>query len=57
MSKKDTQSILDEFKNAPTEEKVQTGRKLKVGIIGTGWIAEATAQKYKMMEERLILFL
>ncbi|MBR7101398.1 MAG: Gfo/Idh/MocA family oxidoreductase [Clostridia bacterium] len=51
MSKKDTQSILDEFKNAPTEEKVQTGRKLKVGIIGTGWIADAHAQKYKMMED------
>ena len=25
--------------------------KLKVGIIGTGWIADAHAQKYKMMED------
>ena len=36
MSKKDTQSILDEFKNAPTQENAKSDRKLKVGIIGTG---------------------
>ena len=51
MSKKDTQGILDEFKNAPKEESVKSDRKLKVGIIGTGWIADAHAQKYKMMED------
>ena len=51
MSKKDTASILDEFKNAPKQENAKSDRKLKVGIIGTGWIADAHAQKYKMMED------
>ncbi len=38
-------SILDEFKTTHlAEEKIDTNRKLKVGIIGTGWIADAHRQ-------------
>jgi predicted dehydrogenase len=35
-------TILDRFKSIqPDEESIDTNRKVKVGIIGTGWIAEA----------------
>ena len=40
-------SILDRFKEGSTEEKVvDTTKKVKVGIIGTGWIAEAHVANY-----------
>ena len=40
-------SILDRFKEGSAEEKVvDTSRKVKVGIIGTGWIAEAHVANY-----------
>ncbi len=40
-------NILDRFKEAATEEKVvDTTKKVKVGIIGTGWIAEAHVANY-----------
>ena len=39
-------NILDAFKEKQTEEKVYTGKKIKVGIIGCGWIAEAHLQSY-----------
>ncbi len=40
-------NILDRFKEVATEEKaVDTGKKVKVGIIGTGWIAEAHVANY-----------
>ncbi len=40
-------SILDRFKEGSTEEKVvDTSKKVKVGIIGTGWIAEAHVANY-----------
>lgn len=45
-------SILDKFKENLTEEKqINTGKKLKVGIIGTGWIAEYHAAMYKEMPD------
>ena len=41
-------SILDKFKEEITEEKnYDTGKKIKVGIIGTGWIAEAHLKAYQ----------
>lgn len=41
-------SILDKFKEEIVEEKnYDTGKKIKVGIIGTGWIAEAHLKAYQ----------
>ena len=51
MAKKDSMSIMNEFKNAPQKEKIEAKKKLKVGIIGTGWIADAHANKYKDMSD------
>lgn len=51
MAKKDSMSIMNEFKNAPKKEKIEAKRKLRVGIIGTGWIADAHAAKYKEMND------
>ncbi len=51
MAKKDSMSIMNEFKNAPQKEKIESKRKLKVAIIGTGWIADAHANKYKDMSD------
>ena len=44
-------NILDAFKEKQTEEKVYTGKKIKVGIIGCGWIAEAHLQSYLKCED------
>ena len=51
MAKKDNMSIMNEYKNAPQKEKIEAKKKLKVGIIGTGWIADAHANKYKDMSD------
>ena len=51
MAKKDSMSIMNEYKNAPQKEKIEAKTKLKVGIIGTGWIADAHASKYKEMND------
>ncbi len=40
-------AVLDQFTQAKQEEAKAAGRKLKVGIIGTGWIAEAHIEAYK----------
>ena len=41
-----------QFKQATNEEKkIDTNRKLKIGIIGTGWIAEAHIESYKRMPD------
>lgn len=40
-------AVLSQFKQAVAEEKKVEGRKLKIGIIGTGWIAESHIQSYK----------
>ena len=45
-------AVLSQFKQAATEEKAEhTGKKLKVGIIGTGWIAESHIQSYKIQDD------
>jgi predicted dehydrogenase len=44
-------AVLSQFKQEVREEKTFDGRKLKVGIIGTGWIAEAHVQSLKQMED------
>ena len=41
------ENILDRFKDGAEDEKVvDTTKKIKVGIIGTGWIAEAHVANY-----------
>ena len=40
-------AVLGQYKQAAVEEKKAAGRKFKIGIIGTGWIAEAHIQSYK----------
>ncbi|MGN1410182.1 MAG: Gfo/Idh/MocA family protein [Eubacteriales bacterium] len=45
-------AVLSQFKQAAAEEKTEhTGKKLKVGIIGTGWIAESHIQSYKIQDD------
>lgn len=40
-------NVLDRFKDGSCEEKeIDTSKKIKVGIIGTGWIAEAHVANY-----------
>lgn len=41
------QSVLDAYKNvSKAESEIDTTKKLRVGIIGTGWIAEAHIKSY-----------
>ena len=42
---------LDAFKDDFTEEVVDTSKKLKIGIIGTGWIAGTHMAQYKRMPD------
>ena len=45
-------NVLDAFKDvAKGEAVVDRSKKLRVGIVGTGWIAEAHIAKYKEMED------
>ena len=45
-------SILNAFKeNQETEKSVDTNKKVKIGIIGTGWIADAHIGNYKLMDD------
>ena len=44
-------NVLSQFTQTKVEEKKETGRKLKVGIIGTGWIAESHLDCLKKMED------
>ena len=49
MAEKD---VKDAFKNlSKARKEVDTSRKMKVGIIGTGWIAEAHIAEYKKMPD------
>lgn len=44
--------VLSKFQQDTVEEKASlSGRKLKVGIIGTGWIAESHIDSYKRMSD------
>jgi len=40
------ENILDRFKNVKAETVVDADRKVRVGIIGCGWIAEAHLLSY-----------
>lgn len=44
-------AVLNQFTQTVEEEKVDTGRRFKVGIIGTGWIAEAHLESYLEMDD------
>ena len=44
-------TVLGQFTQSYEEEKQQAARKLRVGIIGCGWIAEAHAESYKEMDD------
>ena len=51
MEKKEMSKLLDAFKEDQTVEKIDNSKKLKVGIIGCGWIAGAHISEYKQMED------
>ena len=51
MGNNNADAVLSQFTQAIEEEAVDTSRKLKVGIIGTGWIAESHIQSYKNMPD------
>ena len=44
-------AVLSQFTQQVEEEKKVSGRKLKVGIIGTGWIAESHVESYLDMDD------
>ena len=44
-------NILDRFKNVKTETVVDASKKVRVGIIGCGWIAESHAESYLRMDD------
>ena len=44
-------AVLNQFTKEETEETKATGKKLRVGIIGTGWIAESHIQSYKLQDD------
>lgn len=44
-------NILDRFKEVTEESTIDTSRKVRVGIIGTGWIAEAHLASYLKMPD------
>ena len=43
--------VVSQFKQEVVEEKKEAGKKLKIGIIGTGWIAESHIQSYKNQDD------
>ena len=43
--------VLGQFKQNVAEERISDGKKLKVGIIGTGWIAESHIECYMKMKD------
>ncbi len=45
-------NILDDYKKQPLEETaINVNKRMRVGIIGTGWIAEAHLKAYKAMPD------
>ncbi|MEE1013002.1 MAG: Gfo/Idh/MocA family oxidoreductase [Clostridia bacterium] len=44
-------NILDQFKSNQETKEIDTSKILKVGIIGTGWIADAHIREYKNMPD------
>ncbi len=47
----DNKAIMDQFKENQEHKEIDTSKKLKVGIIGTGWIADAHINCYKQMPD------
>ncbi len=47
----DNKAIMDQFKENQEHKVIDTSKKLKVGIIGTGWIADAHINCYKQMPD------
>ncbi len=45
------QAVLDKFMENQEVEQIDTSKKVKIGIIGTGWIAEAHIAALKQMED------
>ena len=43
--------VLSQFQQAAAEKQIDASKKLKVGIIGTGWIAESHIQQYNVMPD------
>ena len=39
--------VLDAFKDVQSTKEIDSSKKVKIGIIGTGWIAEAHIAAYK----------
>lgn len=50
-----SKSGLDAFKFDQTEEKIDASKKVRVGIIGTGWIAESHIAELKKMPDVIIV--
>ena len=48
---KNADEVLSQFTQAVEEKKIDASKKLKIGIIGTGWIAESHIQSYKNMPD------
>ncbi len=44
-------AVLSQFTQAAEEKEIDTSKKLKVGIIGTGWIAGAHCESYLQMPD------
>ncbi len=44
-------AVLNQFTQTVVEEKKSTGKKFKIGIIGTGWIAESHIESYLQMDD------
>ena len=40
------ESVLDQFKEVFKENKIDASKKVRIGIIGTGWIADAHMISY-----------
>lgn len=43
--------VLNQFTQSFEEAKTMSGRKLKIGIVGCGWIAEKHIESYKQMDD------
>lgn len=43
--------VLGQFKQAEEKKEIKTDRKIKVGIIGTGWIAESHVESFLIMPD------
>jgi len=51
MAEKKTMDELNSFNEKKEEKKIDSTKKVRVGIIGTGWIAEVHARKYAQMPD------